>query len=72
MTQVQSRPAGKRIGGLALMLVAVAMIGLCAHFLALSGNCSNTGYLPNGPAPVCGGDEGFISPASSSSARSSP
>lgn len=41
------------------MLVAVAMIGLCTHFLALSGNCSNTGYLPNGPAPVCGGGEGF-------------
>ena len=36
MAQVQSRPAGKRIGGLALMLVAVAMIGLCTHFLALS------------------------------------
>jgi hypothetical protein len=59
MAQVQSRPAGKRIGGLALMLVAVAMIGLCTHFLAMSGNCSNTGYLPNGPAPVCGGGEGF-------------
>src|ERR1700683_3386459 len=59
MAQVQSRPVGRRIGGLALMLVAVAMIGICTHFLALSGNCSNTGYLPNGPAPVCGGGEGF-------------
>ena len=28
MTHVQSRPVGKRIGGLALMLVAVAMISV--------------------------------------------
>ena len=57
MTQLQSRPIGKRIGGLALMLVAVAMIGYCVHYLALTGNCSGSGYLPTGPVKTCGGGE---------------
>ncbi len=59
MAQGQSRPIGKRIGGLALMLAAVAMIGYCVHYLALTGNCSSTGYLPTGPAKTCGGGEAF-------------
>jgi hypothetical protein len=57
MSQTSSRPAGKRIGGLAVILLAAAMIGVCLHYLALNGTCSSTGYLPTGPARVCGGGE---------------
>jgi hypothetical protein len=48
---------GKRVGGLALMLLGVAMIGYGTHFLTINGNCSSTGYLPTGPAPKCSGLE---------------
>lgn len=66
MTQPQGRSvggagkpvsAGRRIGGIALMLAGVALIGFGAHYLAVSGNCSSTGYTSYGPVPKCGGGE---------------
>ena len=49
--------AGKRIGGIALMLVGVALIGFGAHYVTLNGNCSSTGYSSIGPVPKCSGGE---------------
>jgi hypothetical protein len=49
--------AGKRVGGIALMLVGVALIGYGAHYIALTGNCSSTGYSSIGPVPKCGSGE---------------
>lgn len=49
--------AGRRVGGFALMLVGVALIGFGAHYLAVNGNCSGTGYSSYGPVPHCGGGE---------------
>jgi hypothetical protein len=58
-----AKPAGPSVGrrvlGVALMLVGVALIGYGAHFLAISGNCSGTGYVSYGPVPKCGGGEAF-------------
>jgi len=58
-----AKPAGpsvvRHVLGVALMLVGVALIGYGAHFLAISGNCSSTGYVSYGPVPKCSGGEAF-------------
>jgi Short C-terminal domain len=57
MAKGQSPSPGKRVGGVALMLLGVALIGWGTHFLAKNGNCSSTGYVSYGPVPKCGGGE---------------
>ena len=57
MATAQSPSPGKRVGGVALMLLGVALIGYGTHFLAKNGNCSSTGYVSYGPVPKCGGGE---------------
>lgn len=63
MTQPLGRPAGKRVsvgrrvGGVALMLAGVALIGYGAHYVTMNGNCSSTGYSSIGPVPRCSGGE---------------
>jgi hypothetical protein len=59
MAKGQRPSAGKRVLGVALMLLGVALIGYGAHYLAISGNCSSTGYVSYGPVPKCGGGEAF-------------
>jgi hypothetical protein len=59
MTQATSRPLGKRVLGVALMLLGAAMIGWGAHYLTINGTCSSTGYVSYGPVPKCGGGEFF-------------
>jgi hypothetical protein len=59
MAQPQGRSAAKRIGGVALMLLGVALIGYGSHYLAKNGNCSGTGYASYGPVPKCSGGEAF-------------
>jgi hypothetical protein len=59
MAKAPGLSAGKRVLGVALMLLGVALIGYGAHFLAISGNCSSTGYVSYGPVPKCGGGEAF-------------
>jgi hypothetical protein len=56
-TTTQGRPTAKRLGGGALMLLGVALIGYGAHYLIRNGNCSSTGYTEYGPVPRCGGSE---------------
>ncbi|HEY6275079.1 MAG TPA: SHOCT domain-containing protein [Streptosporangiaceae bacterium] len=57
MAKAPGRSAGKRVLGVALMVLGVALIGYGAHYLAISGNCSSTGYVSYGPVPKCGGGE---------------
>jgi hypothetical protein len=45
------------VGGMALMLLGVALMGYGAHYLAKTGTCSGTGYVSYGPVPKCGGSE---------------
>jgi hypothetical protein len=59
MTQAKSRPLGKRVLGVALMLLGAAMIGWGAHYLTINGTCSSTGYVSYGPVPKCSGGEFF-------------
>jgi hypothetical protein len=59
MAKTPGPSAGRRVLGVALMLLGVALIGYGAHFLAISGNCSSTGYVSYGPVPKCGGGEAF-------------
>jgi hypothetical protein len=59
MAQPQGRSAARRIGGAALMLLGVALIGYGSHYLAKNGNCSSTGYVSYGPVPKCSGGEAF-------------
>ena len=57
MAKAQSPSAGKRVGGVVLMLLGVALIGYGTHYLAKNGNCSSTGYVSYGPVPKCSGGE---------------
>ena len=57
MAKAQSPSAGKRAGGVVLMLLGVALIGYGTHYLAKNGNCSSTGYVSYGPVPKCSGGE---------------
>jgi putative oligomerization/nucleic acid binding protein len=57
MAEAKGPSAGKRVGGVALMLLGVALIGWGAHYLAKNGNCSSTGYVSYGPVPKCSGGE---------------
>jgi hypothetical protein len=70
MTEAKGPSAGRRAGGLALMLVGAALIGWGSHYLAKTGTCSGTGYVSYGPVPKCGGGEAlyimsvfFVGPA---------
>jgi uncharacterized membrane protein len=49
----------KTIGGVALMLIGVALMAWGAHHLTENGNCSSTGYVSYGPVPTCKGSEFF-------------
>jgi Short C-terminal domain len=49
--------AGRRVGGIVLMLAGVALMGYGAHYIFMTGNCSSTGYSSIGPVPKCGGGE---------------
>jgi len=58
------RPAARRrrgpfavVGGMALILLGVALMGYGAHYLAKTGTCSGTGYVSYGPVRKCGGSE---------------
>jgi hypothetical protein len=60
---------GRRIAGVVVMLLGVALIGYGAHYLIRNGTCPGTGYAA-GPVPACGGGEGpytvsvfFLGPA---------
>ena len=57
MAKAQGPSAGKRAGGVVLMLLGVALIGYGTHYLARNGNCSSTGYVSYGPVPKCGAGE---------------
>jgi hypothetical protein len=57
MAKAGSPSAGKRIAGVALMLLGVALIGYGTHYLTINGNCSSTGYVSYGPVPKCSGGE---------------
>lgn len=57
MAKAQGPSAGKRAGGVVLMLLGVALIGYGTHYLAKNGNCSSTGYVSYGPVPKCSGGE---------------
>jgi hypothetical protein len=53
-----TRPrAGKRIAGVALMLLGVALMAYGTHYLTMNGTCSSTGYASFGPVPTCRGNE---------------
>src|SRR5215469_1331489 len=53
------RPRGPSavVGGTALMLLGVALLGYGMHYLAKTGTCSGTGYVEYGPVPKCSGSE---------------
>ena len=57
MAEAKRPSAGRRVGGVALMLLGAALIGWGSHYLAKSGTCSGTGYVSYGPVPKCGGGE---------------
>lgn len=57
MAKEQGHWGVKRVGGVALMLIGVALIGYGAHYLAENGTCSGTGYASFGPVPKCSGGE---------------
>jgi Short C-terminal domain len=48
---------GRTIGGVALMLLGVALMAYGAHYLTMNGTCSSTGYVSYGPVPKCKGNE---------------
>ena len=53
-----ARPrARKRIAGVALMLLGVAVMAYGTHYLTMNGTCSSTGYASFGPVPTCRGNE---------------
>jgi uncharacterized membrane protein len=54
-----SRRLVRTIGGVALMVIGVALMAWGAHHLAENGNCSSTGYVSYGPVPTCKGNEFF-------------
>jgi hypothetical protein len=47
----------RTIGGVALMVIGVALMAWGAHHLTENGNCSSTGYVSYGPVPTCKGNE---------------
>lgn len=51
------RKPSRVIGGLALMLLGVALMAYGTHYLAMNGTCSSTGYVSYGPVPKCHGNE---------------
>jgi hypothetical protein len=57
MAEAKRPSAGRRVGGVVLMLLGVALIGWGSHYLAKSGNCSGTGYVSYGPVAKCSGGE---------------
>jgi hypothetical protein len=57
MAEARGPATGKRVAGVALMLLGVALIGYGTHYLTKNGNCSSTGYVSYGPVPRCGGGE---------------
>jgi hypothetical protein len=52
-----SRRLARNIGGVALMVIGVALMAWGAHHLTENGNCSSTGYVSYGPVPTCKGSE---------------
>jgi hypothetical protein len=53
-----ARPrTGKRIAGVALMILGVAVMAYGTHYLTVNGTCSSTGYVSFGPVPTCRGPE---------------
>jgi uncharacterized membrane protein len=56
-SQVAPPRASKRIAGVALMLLGVALMAYGTHYLAMNGTCSSTGYVSYGPVPKCHGNE---------------
>jgi hypothetical protein len=48
---------GRTIGGVALLLLGVALMAYGAHYLTMNGTCSSTGYVSYGPVPKCKGNE---------------
>jgi hypothetical protein len=54
-----SRRLVRTIGGVALMVIGVALMAWGAHHLTENGNCSSTGYVSYGPVPTCKGNEFF-------------
>jgi Short C-terminal domain len=59
MADGHSHSAARRVGGAALMLLGVALIGYGSHYLVRNGTCSSTGYVSYGPVPKCSGAEGL-------------
>jgi putative oligomerization/nucleic acid binding protein len=53
----RKRSIGRTIGGVALMLLGVALMAYGAHYLTENGTCSSTGYVSYGPVPKCHGNE---------------
>ncbi len=58
MGEAKGPSAGRRAGGVALMLVGAALIGWGSHYLAKTG----TGYISYGPVPKCAGGEALYRP----------
>ena len=56
-TVARVRKPSPVIGGLALMLLGVALMAYGTHYLAMNGTCSSTGYVSYGPVPKCHGNE---------------
>lgn len=52
-----NRRLARTIGGVALMVIGVALMAWGAHHLTENGNCSSTGYVSYGPVPTCKGSE---------------
>jgi hypothetical protein len=59
MTNGKGRPAYRRVGGAALMVLGAVLVGYGAHYLIQNGNCSSTGYASTGTVPRCGSGEGL-------------
>jgi hypothetical protein len=55
----KSAPALRRVGGLIIMLIGAGLVAWGAHYLAINGTCSSTGYVSYGPVPTCHGPEGL-------------
>ena len=53
----RARSRSRRIVGVALMLLGVAVMAYGAHYVTKNGNCSGTGYTSYGPVPKCSGGE---------------
>jgi hypothetical protein len=55
----KAAPALRRVGGLIIMLIGAGLVAWGAHYLAINGTCSSTGYVSYGPVPTCHGPEGL-------------